>query len=292
MRGVEFRPYPPGTCREAWPSRNHSGARVTGVPGHGGRTRGRFPASDNGRVTAIRCDVEPIGTHLLVRVTGELSMVSAPRVRAALTKCLVEQPDSIVIDVAGMRVAEPRALSVFRAVSRQAVIWPGIPLLFAAPTPEIAELIVVSGEGRPAVFGSVEAALAAGPRQRMPVVSDMLLPAVGSASRAREVVTAACARWDLPYLTEPAVVIAGELVTNAAQHARTMMTLRLTLSRRYLLIAVRDGSTVEPKPPVTATGDPDAPRGLLLVDALAVRWGSHTTFDGKVVWATLSRPAR
>ena len=37
------------------------------------------------------------------------------------------------------------------------------------------------------------------------------------------------------------------LVANAIDHAHTMMTLRLSLQRRYLNIAVRDGS---PRPPV------------------------------------------
>jgi anti-anti-sigma factor len=240
-------------------------------------------------VTAIRCDVESFGTRLLVRVTGELSVSSAPQVRLALMKCLVEQPDAVVLDLAGMGVAESAAVSVFLAVSRQAAVWPGTPLLLAAPAPALSRLLAGGGYGRMAVFDSVDAAMSAPPVPRLPAISDMMLPASGAPGRARYVVADACERWLVEHLTARAALIAGELVTNAVLHARTMLSLRLTLSRRYLMVAVRDGSAVVPRLPGAASDDPAAPRGLLLVDTMSTRWGSQPTHDGKVVWATLSR---
>jgi anti-anti-sigma regulatory factor len=245
--------------------------------------------SDNGWVTAIRCDVESFGTRLLVRVTGDLSVSSAPQVRMALMKCLVEQPDAVVLDLAGMGVSESAAASVFQAVSRQAAVWPGTPLLLAAPLPALSRLLGGGGHGRMAVFDSVEAAMSAPPGPRLPAVSDMMLPVSGAPRRARDVVAGACGRWSLEHLTGRAGLIADELVTNAVVHARTMLSLRLTLSGRHLLLAVRDGSAEVPRLPCPASTDPDAPRGLLLVDAMSARWGSHPTRDGKVVWATLPR---
>lgn len=57
------------------------------------------------------------------------------------------------------------------------------------------------------------------------------------------------------------------------------------------MVAVRDGSTVTPEPPRVFSTDPHAARGLQLVEAMATRWGSLPTHDGKVVWATpLRRP--
>ncbi|MEU4155318.1 STAS domain-containing protein [Actinoplanes sp. NPDC026670] len=240
-------------------------------------------------MTAIRCDVESIGTRLLVRVTGELSVSSAPQVRLALMKCLIEQPDAVVLDLAGMAVAESAAAAVFLAVSRQAAVWPGTPLLLAAPVPAMSRLLVGGGFGRLVVFDTVDAAMIAEPGPGLPAISDMLLPVTGAPRRARDVVAAACLRWALPHLIDPASVIAGELVTNAVVHARTMLSLRLTLSQRYLLLAVRDGSAEVPRLPGPAFADPAAPRGLLLVDAMSAHWGSQPTGDGKVVWATLSR---
>jgi anti-anti-sigma regulatory factor len=245
--------------------------------------------SDNRRVTAIRCDVESFGTRLLVRVTGELTVSSAPQVRLALMKCLVEQPDVVVLDLTGMGVAESSAVSVFQAVSRQAAVWPGTPLLLATPEPALSRLLTGGGSGRMAVFDSVDAAMSAPPGPRLPAISDMMLPASGAASRARDVAAGACERWFLPHLSARAGLIAGELVTNAVVHARTMLSLRLTLSLHHLLLAVRDGSTEVPRLPGPASTDPDAPRGLLLVDAMSARWGSQLTHDGKVVWATLPR---
>ncbi|WP_433788459.1 STAS domain-containing protein [Actinoplanes sp. CA-252034] len=240
-------------------------------------------------MTAIRCDVESIGTRLLVRVTGQLSVSSAPQVRMTLMKCLVEQPDAVVLDLGGLGLAESAAASVFLAVSRQAAVWPGTPLLLAAPAPELSRLLEGGGYGRLPVFGTVDAAMSADPGPRLPTISDMMLPASGASRRARDVVADACLRWALPHLTDRASVIAGELVTNAVVHARTMLSLRLTLSHRYLLLAVRDGSAQVPLLPGRASTDPDAPRGMLLVDALSTRWGSQSTHDGKVVWATLPR---
>jgi anti-anti-sigma regulatory factor/anti-sigma regulatory factor (Ser/Thr protein kinase) len=242
-------------------------------------------------MTAIRCVVEPIGTRLLLRLMGELSVSSAPQVRAAVLKCLVEQPDAVVVDLAGMVVTEPAAASVFLAVARQAALWPGTPLLIVAPPAQAARLLG-SGSGRLALFGSVDAALRAKPRHRTTTISEVLLPADGAGHRARSIATEACARWDLPHLVDPATLIANELVTNAVEHAGTMLNLKLSLGRRYLMVAVRDGCSTAPVPPQAPSADPAAGRGLFLVEATAIRWGSLPTYDGKVVWATLTRQPR
>ena len=65
------------------------------------------------------------------------------------------------------------------------------------------------------------------------------------------------------------------------------MSTRVTRRSRYVHIAVRDGSTEEPvvNPPEGLSG---RGRGLMLVDTVAVQWGSLPSQDGKVVWATLA----
>ena len=232
----------------------------------------------------LACDVEMIGARTLVRVAGELSVATAPRMRAVLLKCLVERPDAVVVDLAAAVVASPAAASVFLAVSRQAAVWPGTPLLIAAPPPVAASF---AGFRRLAVFGSVPEALDARPARRLPTVCDALLPVSGAASRARVLAREACDRWELPRLAEPAAFVTGELVTNAMVHAQTMADLRLSLGRRHLLVAVRDGSTAEPRHAAGPALDPAAPRGLLMVAAMATRWGSVPLPDGKVVWAAM-----
>ncbi len=214
-------------------------------------------------------------------------MGSSPVVRTTLLKCLVEQPDAVVVDLSASVVRETAALSVFLAAARQAALWPGIPLMLAGPGPELAEMIG-QGYGRLAVFGSVPEALSAPVRQQTPTIKDVLLPAPGAARHARALITEGCLRWELPHLIGPASVVAGELVTNAVVHAGTMVDLRLSLGRRYLIVAVRDGSGEVPVLP-PPDGDPEGPAGLRLVAAMAHRWGTLPAHGGKVVWATLPR---
>lgn len=70
--------------------------------------------------------------------------------------------------------------------------------------------------------------------------------ASGAARHARDLVTEACAMWDLPDLVGPASLVADELVTNGVEHAGTLMTLRISHRAHQLHLAVGDGS---PEPP-------------------------------------------
>ncbi|AEV83623.1 hypothetical protein ACWT_2818 [Actinoplanes sp. SE50] len=237
----------------------------------------------------LHCDVDRLGTRLVVRVAGELSVPTASTLRTTLMKCLVDQPDAIVVDLTDTTVAGSAALSVFTAVARQAAFWPDTPLLVAAPDAGLAESLA-NGHSRLTVFRSLARALAAEPRRHTRSIGDVLLPTLGAARRGRDLATEACTRWALPALAGPAGLVAGELVTNAVDHARTMADLRFTLSRRYLMIAVRDGSAEPPRCDPGTTTDPAAPRGLMLVEAVSHRWGHLPTDGGKVVWAALSLP--
>jgi anti-anti-sigma regulatory factor len=237
-------------------------------------------------VPAVRCDVDQVGARAVAHLVGELTMSTAPRVRTALTKCLVKRPAALIVDLARLTVTEPAALSVLLAVTRQAAVWPGTPVLICAPDPATTSALTGGSYGRLKVFSSVIDALAAPPERTLTSISERLLPVSGAARQARDVATEACLRWDVPHLTGPAGLVANELVTNAVEHARTMADLRITLGRRYLIIAVRDGSSTVPKV-LAASVDPAAPRGLLLVSAMARSWGSLPVEGGKVVWASL-----
>ncbi|MBB4741321.1 anti-anti-sigma regulatory factor [Actinoplanes octamycinicus] len=239
-------------------------------------------------MAAISCAVSQVGTRTLVRIHGELSTASAPQVRTILLKCLVERPDAVIAELAGLRVLEPVALSVFGVVARQAAMWPGTPLLLSAPGREVATWFSSGRYGRVPVLASTAEALDVEPRERMPALADSLLPVAGAAAHARRLAAEACARWGLDELTDAARIVAGELVTNAMVHAGTMIDLRFSLGRRYLMITVRDGSREMPEISPMASVDPLAPRGLLLVEQFARRWGAVPAEGGKVVWASLS----
>ncbi len=237
---------------------------------------------------AVRCDVSGDGTTIVAVLSGALGMTDGAALRDRLLTCLAEQPQALLVDLSAMSVDEPPALSIFTVVLRQAARWPGTPVLFCAPRPGTREVLATTPDRRLPLHPTVEAALAhlRGRRRTVPSISEELLPIAGSTRHARDVATEACARWDLPGLVAPASLVVTELVANVVDHAHTMMTLRLSLRRRYLNVAVRDGS---PRPPVLGTPPHAGGRGLILVDELADSWGHLPSTDGKVVWAGLQR---
>lgn len=86
---------------------------------------------------------------------------------------------------------------------------------------------------------------------------------------------------------EPVMLVANELIANAIVHARSAPLVRLEQSGSALLLRVSDGS---PDLPVArpVTLDRHGGRGLLLVEALADRWGIDANSSGKTVWATFA----
>ncbi|WP_430784326.1 ATP-binding protein [Actinoplanes sp. G11-F43] len=240
---------------------------------------------------SIRCEVSGDSVTLVAAVSGRLRLEHTVPLRDQLYKCLAEQPDALLVDLSGLHVDQPLALSILPVVLRQAARWPGTPVLLCAPPPGTRRHLGIGANQRMPLFDSRDAALAHlhDGRRTMPSVSEELLPVSGSARHARDIATEACLRWDLPDLIAPASLVANELVANVVDHAHTMMTLRLSVRDRYLNIAVRDGS---PEPPVARTPAPAevlGGRGLLLVSELAHSWGHLPSKDGKVVWAAIRR---
>lgn len=226
----------------------------------------------------------------IVTVQGRLELALAHLLQGALQKCLAEQPAAVLADLSAMSLVEETALSVFTAVHRQAAIWPGTPVLLCGPRPEVAGLLSRHRYGSLQVRSDVGTAVYEVIRDGavVPMITDQLLPIGGASRHARDLATAACVQWDLPELIGPASVVVTELVTNAVEHANTMITLQLVRRPRYLHIAVRDGSARPPEARLPEGDQLERGRGLLLVDSLAVDWGWMPTKDGKVVWATLA----
>lgn len=99
--------------------------------------------------------------------------------------------------------------------------------------------------------------------------------------------------WGVSYDSEPsdvAAVIVAELAANAVTHGRVPgrdFELRVALAPPVIRIEVADTRT-EKRPhrgPVQPAPDADSGRGLLLVEALASRWGVLDRSVGKTVWA-------
>lgn len=109
----------------------------------------------------------------------------------------------------------------------------------------------------------------------------------GSCARARQVVREAAAQWGLSEdLSDDAQLVVTELVSNGIDHGECPLTLTVTRRSSGMLVEVYDRSPllpqVRPVDPTSARG-----RGMQLVRALSVRWGTTPESPGKVVWAEL-----
>ncbi|MGP3999756.1 ATP-binding protein [Streptomyces sp. 8N706] len=106
--------------------------------------------------------------------------------------------------------------------------------------------------------------------------------------------------WPVPHgVSERAEQIVAELAANAALHGRVQgrdfrLTLTLDATTGTLRIGITD-TRGEKLPVVGPATQPDSEsgRGLLLVGAIADRWGTEEYFpSGKTVWAELDLAGR
>ncbi|WP_371801137.1 ATP-binding protein [Streptomyces sp. NBC_01005] len=121
---------------------------------------------------------------------------------------------------------------------------------------------------------------------------------------ARRLVSHRLHEWGHPYNTsinDTVTLIAAELAANAVRHGHVPgrdFHLRLTIGAEAdtdstsIRIEVTDTRTERMPTLTTPAPDAEAGRGLLLVAALATRWGTtpRTAAPGKTVWADISTP--
>lgn len=96
-----------------------------------------------------------------------------------------------------------------------------------------------------------------------------------------------CDEWGVGEAGAVAVLLAGELATNAVRHARTPIVVWLGHRPDRLVLSVEDASHV-PAQVQHADSDDEGGRGLLLVDEMAERWGERDMPTGKLVWAEIA----
>jgi anti-sigma regulatory factor (Ser/Thr protein kinase) len=116
------------------------------------------------------------------------------------------------------------------------------------------------------------------------------------ATFARRATARAAELWRLDReLTETALLLVSELVTNAIRHGSPPVRLSLHLDRAggrgSLRVEVTDSSPAPPAVGASAEPDQTSGRGLFIVQQLAARWGSHVSATrlGKTVWFELGK---
>ena len=230
----------------------------------------------------------------VVTLTGQINLSTVPLIRRALLKDYAKQPPAIICDLSGVDTLDPICATIFATVANHPTSrWPATTLLLCGAQPAVAQIL--GRLGVPHVlplYASLDQALkqtSARPpylRQELP-----LAPAPTAPAAARLFVRETLQDWRLAppdeELSDQALLLADELVTNAVVHARTDLRLRLELRGELLHLAVHDLGSAQPRP---GPADPDREggRGLQVVAQVAKIWGVHRDPEGgKVVWCIL-----
>lgn len=111
----------------------------------------------------------------------------------------------------------------------------------------------------------------------------------GSAAAARRFTVDVLRKWGATELVDTATLLVSELVTNAVLHARSTSDLVLREVEGRLRVELSDASSAVPSPRAYAA-DAGTGRGMVLIEALALRWGSERAGNGKRVWFELELP--
>lgn len=114
---------------------------------------------------------------------------------------------------------------------------------------------------------------------------------------ARRLVAHRLHEWGHPYgttINDTVTLVTAELAANAVRHGHVPgrdFHLRLTVNTDATTIRIEVTDTRTERTPALTTPTPDAEagRGLVLVSALAIRWGTtpRQAAPGKTVWAEI-----
>jgi anti-anti-sigma regulatory factor len=230
-----------------------------------------------------------------LRLDGELTPATVAPIRTSAGKAAAECPTAVLLDLSGLRHAEPSLLSVFATATIEARENWGVPVLLCAPGAEVRRGLGLFRSCL-AVYDTYSHASLAVHANVPSWIRKRLTPAPASARIARNLVGDACTSWDLPALRDGARLVASEMASNAIKHAGTDFDVTVSFTGAFLRIAIRDGSRNRPelrgKPPVTSTIMPTGGRGLYIIGSIATHCGHLELPDGKIVWALMrARPS-
>jgi hypothetical protein len=224
----------------------------------------------------------------VLRISGVLDDVTGDALQQAVRHSLADQPVRLLVDVAAVRVGDPRGLTALSTVVCQTQEWPDVPIVLcgAEPATEAAIRAVPECAGLEYAADCAAELVAAGEVPEPARIRVRLRPVPDACRQARQLVSQACESWHRADLAATAALIATELVANVVRHAHTTMEFTLGMRDGRLNMSVRDGSRRMPKPGNPSVGSAGG-RGLRLVRDLTEAWGVLPVSDGKVVWTRL-----
>src|SRR5215218_6933506 len=244
--------------------------------------------------TAMRIQQSSRQGCVVLSLAGRLDLAAAPQLQRVILKQLAQQPPVIICDLRQVEPIDPPCAGVLTSIRHPALSWPGTALILCGAHPAVAEILLEQGEAsRLAMYPSLDQALA-NAHARPPWLHEQLTlgPVPTAAATGRAFVHEVCGRWGIQGLTDPAALLASELVTLLVAHAGTAMELRVELVGARLQVAVSDQDP-DLLGFLAAREEIDRRLALLVVDQVATAWGVRQDGDeGKTVWCTLELPAQ
>jgi anti-anti-sigma regulatory factor len=237
----------------------------------------------------LRLENQAVDETVVVAPVGRLDVATYRQLRDHLIKVGTDSPRAVVVDLNGLEIESDSTLAIFPAVHTRLEEWPGVPLLLVSGAGKVRSLLTRNRTARYLpVLETIDEAVAALEQPPPRRVAHVQLPnSLTSPRLAREFVRLTCADWHLDQLLDDALLLVGELVTNAIMHTDSSPIVRLELRRNVFSVAVRDDAPGEINMRDRGGGVTGI-HGLLLVAQIATVWGcSPTSAGGKVVWATL-----
>src|SRR5262247_1051241 len=193
-------------------------------------------------VPSMRIEQSARNGCIVVTLTGDLDVAAAPRVQDTLLKCLAEQPDAVICDLAAVERVDPVCASLFAAVAhRPASAWPDSSVLLCRLRPAVATVLLRHGLGRLLpIHATLDQAFDQA-RSRPPFLRERLrlVPTLDAVGTARWFVGEVCRRWQLDELAPTAQSLVAEVTTDAVlfeSGGADAMDLRVELRATGLLI--------------------------------------------------------
>jgi hypothetical protein len=227
----------------------------------------------------------------LLGVRGALTMrSSALELRPVLRKLVLDR-GRLLVDLDGLTLLSSPALTVFPSVLAAAGGWPSARMVLFGADGEVAATIAArrTAASVPVAADLAHAHVLLQHRPERIRRTSKLPGTPDAAALTRALIRTACADWGLDaVVTQAAVVVGNEFVTNAVLHAGGPNRLVLTDDARGLTVAVSDGRPAAP----ALTRLSDHGYGLRLVEASSAAWGVTPAGQGKTVWALLRPTVR